>query len=205
MVKSLFVAILRGFGFVLAIIPAITIKLEAALGSSEIVYVFWMQCFAIIPGRPGSVIRSVFFHMVLSHCSMTADIWPYVSIGHRQTSIGSRVIITSFASVGRCTIGDDTGLGSGCHIISGKMTHAITPRGVDFSVRLQESSITIGKRVWIGDGAVIMADVGDGAIVGAGSVVTKPVPAYTVAVGNPAKVVKSLKQQEIVEPKVSSK
>ena len=50
----------------------------------------------------------------------------------------------------------------------------------------------IGNDVWIGRGAYIKAgvNVGDGAVIGMGSVVTKDVPAYAVVVGNPAIVVK---------------
>ena len=54
------------------------------------------------------------------------------------------------------------------------------------------NKITIEDGVWIGGGAIITAGVhiGRNAVVGAGSVVTKNVDAYTVVVGNPAKVVK---------------
>lgn len=52
--------------------------------------------------------------------------------------------------------------------------------------------IKIGNDVWIGRRAIILSGVtiGDGAIIGAGSIVTKDVPPYAVAVGNPAKVVR---------------
>lgn len=50
----------------------------------------------------------------------------------------------------------------------------------------------IGNDVWIGASAIIMRgiSIGDGAIIGAGSIVTKDVPPYAIAVGNPAKVIK---------------
>jgi len=50
--------------------------------------------------------------------------------------------------------------------------------------------VTIGKNVWIGGNCTILPGViiGDHAVIGAGSVVTKNVPANTVAVGNPAKI-----------------
>ena len=47
--------------------------------------------------------------------------------------------------------------------------------------------MTIGRDSGIGDRAIVMADVGEQSIVGAGSVVTRPVPARTVVVGNPAR------------------
>ena len=58
-----------------------------------------------------------------------------------------------------------------------------------------DEPITIGNDVWIGARVNIMAGVtiGDGCVIGAGSVVTKDIPPYSVAVGVPAKVVKSRK------------
>lgn len=52
--------------------------------------------------------------------------------------------------------------------------------------------VTIGKDCWVGMGCMILPGVtiGDGAIIGAGSVVPKDIPPYTLAVGNPCKVVR---------------
>ena len=54
--------------------------------------------------------------------------------------------------------------------------------------------ITIKKKAWIGEGAKIMpgVTVGEGAVVAAGSIVTKDVAAHTVAGGNPAKLIKTI-------------
>jgi acetyltransferase-like isoleucine patch superfamily enzyme len=51
--------------------------------------------------------------------------------------------------------------------------------------------ITIGENCWLGNGAMIMANIGDGCIVGAGSVVTNDMPANSIVAGNPAKVIKN--------------
>ena len=53
-------------------------------------------------------------------------------------------------------------------------------------------STYLGNDVWVGANSVILKgrSIGDGAIVGAGSVVTRDVPPYAIAVGNPAKIVK---------------
>ena len=55
-----------------------------------------------------------------------------------------------------------------------------------------DGEIHIGDDVWIGTNAIVLVDVkvGDHAIVGAGSIVTKDVPEYAVVAGNPAKVIK---------------
>lgn len=52
--------------------------------------------------------------------------------------------------------------------------------------------VNIGHDVWIGHGAIVMAgrSIGTGAVVGAGAVVTKDVPPYMIAVGNPARVLR---------------
>jgi acetyltransferase-like isoleucine patch superfamily enzyme len=51
-------------------------------------------------------------------------------------------------------------------------------------------TVQIGADCWIGAGSIIMADIGSGTTVGAGSVVIGSIPADSVAVGNPARVVK---------------
>lgn len=61
---------------------------------------------------------------------------------------------------------------------------------------ISKGPVLIGKNVWIGDKATILSGVtiGDGAVIGANAVVTKDVPAYCVAAGIPARIVKHNKQ-----------
>lgn len=56
--------------------------------------------------------------------------------------------------------------------------------------------ITVGDNVWFGGGVKVMPGVtiGSGAVIGGGSVVTRDIPANSVAVGNPARVIKEIKQ-----------
>ncbi len=56
------------------------------------------------------------------------------------------------------------------------------------------SCVTIGRDVFIGDHCVVMADIGEKSIIGSGTLVVKPIPAYSVAVGNPAKIIKDRRQ-----------
>lgn len=66
---------------------------------------------------------------------------------------------------------------------------------------VKRNSLIIGNDVWIGYGVTITSGchyIGNGAVIGAGSIVTKDVPAYTVSVGNPAKVIKSRFNSETI-------
>lgn len=71
-------------------------------------------------------------------------------------------------------------------------------RGVkDWSV-VEMAPVHIGNKAWIGFGSILLpgVTVGEGAVVGAGSVVTRDVPPWTVAAGNPARVIRELQEHE---------
>jgi maltose O-acetyltransferase len=88
-------------------------------------------------------------------------------------------------------IGDDVMLGPAVQLYT--VTHpldaALRQSGIE-----QAKPITIGNRVWIGGGAIVLPGVtiGDDAVIAAGSIVTKDVPAATLVQGNPARAVKQL-------------
>lgn len=67
---------------------------------------------------------------------------------------------------------------------------------------VQYHTLNIGNDVWIGQYALILPScrvIGDGAVIGAGAVVTKNVPAYAVVVGNPARVIKYRFDKETID------
>jgi len=61
----------------------------------------------------------------------------------------------------------------------------------DLSKHIKTKGIKIGKYVWFGSNCVVLpeVEVGDYSIIGAGSIVTKSIPEYSIAVGNPAKII----------------
>jgi len=65
----------------------------------------------------------------------------------------------------------------------------------------EQGEIIIGNDVWIGNGARILPNIhiGNGAIIGAGAVVTKDVPPYAVIVGNPGKISKYRFSEEVID------
>ncbi|MBO4779984.1 MAG: CatB-related O-acetyltransferase, partial [Selenomonadaceae bacterium] len=69
------------------------------------------------------------------------------------------------------------------------------------NMRVNRRQIIFGHDVWIGDGATIMGGVkiGNGAVIGAKSVVAKDIPPYAIAVGNPARVIKYRFDEETIK------
>lgn len=92
---------------------------------------------------------------------------------------------------GGVSIGDRTLIGYGTKILSSN--HVIPPKpGRIYGSGHDRKPIVIGKDVWIGANVLILAGrtIGDGAVVAAGSVVTKDVPPFTIVGGNPARVLR---------------
>lgn len=95
------------------------------------------------------------------------------------------------------TMGNNVEIGPNVSFITGEHYTDIEARrahrGLEFT-----REIVVGNDCWIGAGAIILAGVtiGDGCTVGAGSVVKKDVPAFSVVVGNPARVIRSAKRGE---------
>jgi maltose O-acetyltransferase len=111
-----------------------------------------------------------------------------------QTHIGAR----TFANFGlialdvaRITIGDDVQIGPNVQLLTPTHPVEAEPRRDKLEAA---KPITIGDNVWLGGGAIVLPGVtiGENTVVGAGAVVTKDLPANVVAVGNPARIVRTL-------------
>lgn len=104
--------------------------------------------------------------------------------------IGRMTVIGHYANIHCATIGDDGLIGDYVVVLDGRRQHAIDR--LDVPINAQGGVITqtrIGDDVMVGPRAVIMADLGDHAVVGAGSVVTRPVEPYQIVAGSPARVI----------------
>lgn len=121
-----------------------------------------------------------------------------------QLKIGNNVVIQISCHIGcinRVEIGDYTTMGARTYITD--HTHGTTeledlklpPRHRKL---YSKGPVIIGTHVAIGEGCMIMPGVtiGDHSVIGANSVVTKDIPPYCVAVGNPARVIRNLLEQE---------
>ena len=95
--------------------------------------------------------------------------------------------------IGDAEIGEGSLIATRVSILSGKNQHTHGPDGslIPFS-RDRAALVRIGRDTWIGEGAIIMADVGERCIVASGAVVTSQVGDGQVVGGNPARVIRTL-------------
>ena len=117
---------------------------------------------------------------------------PFYTDFGKNIRFGKNVFVNSgccFQDQGGITIGDGTLIGH--QVVLATLNHALEPQQRATTL---PGPIVIGKKVWIGAHAPILQNVtiGDNAVIAAGAVVTRDVPANTVVAGVPAKVVKTL-------------
>ncbi|MFF3892822.1 sugar O-acetyltransferase [Streptomyces sp. NPDC001812] len=117
----------------------------------------------------------------------------YVDYGSNIT-IGARTFVNynlTALDVAAIVIGEDCQIGPGVQLLT--PTHPLEPQPRRDKLEAAQP-ITIGDNVWIGGGAIVLPGVtiGDNSVIGAGSVVTKDVPPNVVAVGSPARPVRTL-------------
>lgn len=105
--------------------------------------------------------------------------------------LGSRTIVLQMAFINPTkpvTIGDDTGIGGHCLIF----THGAWLNVLD-GYPVTYEPVTLGKSVWLPWRVFLMpgTTIGDGSVIGANSLVSGTIPPYSLAVGSPAKVIRS--------------
>lgn len=149
----------------------------------------------------------------LTHIRSDAD-----KIIGRYSFIARGVVIgPSFGSMGMfCSVGQDAILGPNHHNMNLVSTSSaiykfLTPQDFILGRRLREAAVVkkiqnhrktnIGHDVWIGARAIILPGVtiGTGAVIGAGSVVTKDVQPYAVVAGNPGKLIRLRFSDEVID------
>lgn len=132
----------------------------------------------LIPGIPATTIVNPPFHCDHGH-------------GIR---LGENVFINYNATMldgGMISIGDNCQIGPNCQLVTPNHPIDYIERRKPIELCLP---ITIGNDCWLGAGVIVCPGVtiGDRCVIGAGSVVVKDIPSDTMAVGNPAKVIKKL-------------
>lgn len=147
--------------------------------------------------------RTALLQQTLGYCG--ERLWllqPFFFTYGCNISIGNDTFINmncTFLDSGHITVGERCLIGPDVKIYTSSHPTAPPRHFTDENGRLQiinfTRPVTIGNNVWIGGGTVICpgVSIGDNCVIAAGSVVTKDIPADTMAAGNPCRVKKSLK------------
>jgi len=163
---------------------------EKAASNSESAFVGFGQLMSLVPGVPGIYLRGAYYFGTLSQCSWETHIGFGSFFTHRDACLGSNVSTGAYCVIGQACIGRDVRLASRISIPSGKRQH-LDEQG-RLSAETKYDQVFIGKGCWVGEGAIIMDDIGEKSIVSAGAVVIKPMPESSLIGGNPARVLKTL-------------
>lgn len=145
--------------------------------------------------RTPEEIRKIFSEIIGKPVDASFSMFPpFYTDGGKNIVIGKKVFINSgcrFQDQGGIMIEDGALIGH--NVVLATLNHNMLP---EKRRNLIPKAIHIGKSVWIGSNATILpgVSIGDGAIVAAGSVVTKDVEANTVVGGNPARLIKKIEK-----------
>jgi acetyltransferase-like isoleucine patch superfamily enzyme len=189
--KRLLKALANGLAVVLVLPAFAAYRLAGMLFGPETAFPGWSQAFSLLPGLVGVYLRRAFYRLVLPRCDADACLSFGMVFSHPTARVGKSVYVGLYCCLGAVTLEDDVLLGSHVSVMNGGSQHGI--ERLDIPIREQPGTwphLTIGRDSWIGDRAVVLANVGKHCVVGAASVVTKPLPDYAIAVGVPAKVIR---------------
>jgi acetyltransferase-like isoleucine patch superfamily enzyme len=190
--KGALKSLANGVALVLLVLPAFLLyRLGALVLGAEKVFPGWSQAVACMPGLTGVYVRRAFYRLALRRCSADCYLGFGTVFSHPTAEVGRKVYVGLYCCLGDVTLEDDVLLGSQVSVINGGAQHGI--ERLDVPIREQPGTwvrVTVGRDSWVGDRAVVMANVGRHCVIGAGSVVTKPVPDYAIAAGVPARVIR---------------
>jgi acetyltransferase-like isoleucine patch superfamily enzyme len=191
-VKTIIKKLLFAFGLVLVSPLIVLTWLEALLFGrrSEEIFGSCKEILSLCPTTLGNYLRLAYYWSVCRHVSTGARFLFGSMIAHRDTTIASGVVVGAFTILGYADIGENVLFGARVSLISGKYQHGRPEeRAAGNAVSEVYERLSIGRNSWIGQEAILMANVGENCTVAAGSAVYKSVPDGVTVMGNPARKV----------------
>jgi virginiamycin A acetyltransferase len=199
--KSLLKCCARGLAVLIVLPIVVSFQLRALVIGRDRALEGTSQWMSLLPGLWGSYLRTAFLRFALDECHPTARVEFGTLFSKAGARLGPYAYIGPHCHLGLVIIERDALVAAGVHIPSGARLHGTDD--LDRPIREQPgqpTAVRIGVGCWIGAAAVVMADVGDDTIVGAGSVVTKPLPERVVAAGVPARAIRSREFSALDDP-----
>lgn len=164
--------------------------LERSSFKREGVFVGISQFLSLLPGTVGVYLRAAFYWAALDRCHWEIHVGFGSFFTHRGATLGKNASMGAYCVVGHADIGEEVMMASRISIPSGKRQHFDDQGRISAEPRFDR--VAIGRRTWVGEGAIVMADVGQDCIVCAGAVVTSAMPDGALIGGNPARMLKRL-------------
>lgn len=198
MLKILIKRLLLVLGVVATLPLVLLTRIEELLcgRDCERAYSFCKELLAAVPTLIGEYLRLGYYCCVCSRISPDAALMYQSMLAHRDVVIGPGVVVGVGTIIGKAVIEEGVLFGARVSLLSGKYQHGRPNQRTPGATEGEYSSISIGAHSWIGQQAVIMANVGRNCTVGAGSVLMKEAPDGTTFMGNPARRVNiELRQQ----------
>ncbi len=142
-------------------------------------------------GLFGIMIRRNYYEMTLQKCGKDLSVHYGAFIVYPEVEIGDRCTIEEYSIISMCTIGDDVIIAARCSLMSGAHYHDVDDMEHTFyESKSNFKRIFLGDNLWIGTHAVVMEDVASDTAIGAGAVVTKKFPPYSILGGVPARLIR---------------
>jgi len=191
MIKKAIKRFIFFIAFILTLPLIIPTWIEAAvLGKySERVYGFCKELLAVIPTLIGTYLRLAYYKSVCTHIGFDIQMMTGSMIAHRDTTIRRGTIIGTYTIIGYADIGEDVICGARISVLSGKYQHGRPGERGNDDAKEEYTRIFIGANSWIGEGSIILGNIGTNCTIGAGSVLMKEAPDNTTFMGNPARKV----------------
>lgn len=141
------------------------------------------------------MIRAALCKKLFVHTGKGINIQRKVYFGNNRVSLGNYSGLGAGFHIqnSELIVGDYVMVGVDVLVLGGGHRFIDKNRSIGEQGNLPKSRLIIGNDVWIGSRAIILGkckSIGHGAVIGAGTVVTKDVPDYAVVAGNPAKIIK---------------
>ncbi len=159
--------------------------------TSDMVFRTVSELLSLIPYVFGVIVRGEFYRFALTRCGRNVVIEFGAVFIYRDISIGDNVTINRYSVIHHCDIGSYALVGEHAVLLSGSRQHDLDRTDIPMALqRGRKKRIALGDDCWIGAHAIVMEDVGRGAVVGAGAIVANPVAEFMIVVGNPARPVR---------------
>lgn len=178
--------------------------LDRGVRSGWLHFPFVSEALSLVPFSVGWKLRRAAYARLLPQVGTDVVLHFGVCLDDPRTTIGTNVWISVGCYLDYAQIEDGVLIGPHAVLLAGGRHHRFDR--LDVPIKDQgnppKEPLRIGRGAWIGANATVLAEVGHDAIVGAGAVVTRPVPPYAIAAGNPARVLRTRDEtgQRAAEP-----